>query len=562
MSAPNRVTMRRNDEDRVLRAPLPFQARSIPPGQRIRGQLPDQFRNTFAVEKARLRFPAGFSRTDTQFGDYIPHQRNHEPSVRIVSSPYDDQDERLSRDLSKTPGVTLTNDTSANGSETPNNLPRRMHSTRGNRLSPLSGLNSPSSFASAFSQNSTTSFVTAHSNFGSPVFTHTMNPTRRFVTIHEEDSSKPALPAPLLKLGEDYYEGLRRQDLLLPLDEELNWSGKGQHVIFEPNESVPLIMISRLGSSYTATVDKVLCKRIALARKTVRCPHKWKAQDALQEVYHMQNLRHFHIVQLVGTYLQGRRFSILMYPAADCHLKDFLEHASYLKNDPGFQLDHVHRLSFLASSLSCLASAITYVHDHTTKHMDIKPQNILVKSTRHSPPTWRVYLADFGLSRSFEPGDQSQTDGHASRTPQYCSPEVFEGETRGRSADIFSLGCVFLEILTVYSGNDLDEFADYRRKLDTSFHANLDGINDWIDLTLHPSISKPGVHSGELLDLLKTIRNMVDREPSRRPTAQQLRQFFASLQHLSQFKALSCCDQPAESYVAYDSHAAHFPPTA
>lgn len=553
--------MRRSDEDRALRAPLPFQTRSMPPGQRLR-QLQDQIRNNFAVEKARLRFPAGLPRTDAHFSDYVPYQRNIEP-LRRLDSPYDNQDERLSRDLGSTTSVVIQpNDLPSSGVENLNHLPGRMHFPRGSRLSPLSGLNSPSSFASAFSHNSTTSFMTAHSNFGSPVLSHTTSPARRFVTIREEDSTKAALPEPLLKLGENYYEGLRRQDLLLPLDEELNWSGKGQHVIFEPNESVPLIMISRLGSSYTATVDKVLCKRIAIARKTIRCPQKWKAQDALQEVYHMQNLRHFHIVQLVGTYLQGRRFSILMYPAADCHLKDFLDHASYLKNDPGFKLDHVHRLSFLASSLGCLASAIAHVHDHTTKHMDIKPQNILVKSTRHSSPTWRIYLADFGLSRSFEPGDQSQTDGHASRTPRYCSPEVYEGETRGRSADIFSLGCVFLEILTVYSGNDLDEFTDYRHKLDTSFHANLDGVNDWIDLTIHPSMIKPDVHSGELLDLLRMIRKMVDRDPFQRPTAQALRQFFASLQHLSQFKALSCCDQPAESYVAYDAQLGSFSSTS
>ena len=550
--------MRRNDDDRVLRATLPFQARSIPPGQRIRGQLSDQLRNTFAIERARFRFPPGVPRVETHPSDYGSYPPSNEPTVTAGSSTYDNQDEGLSRDFSNASGISLMDDMSSNASENRNNLPGRMHYTRTARLSPLSGLNSPASYASAFSHNSTTSFMTANSNYGSPAVTHAMNPMRRFETIREEAITKPMLPEPLQKLGEDYYEGLRQQDLLLPLDKELNWSGKGQHVIFESNESVPLIMISRLGSSLTATVDKVLCKRIALARKTVRCPLKWKAEDALQEVYHMQNLRHFHIVQLVGTYLQGRRFSILMYPAADCHLKDFLEHASYLKNDPGFQLDHVHRLSFLASSLSCLASAMAYVHEHTTKHMDIKPQNILVKSTGHSPPTWRVYLADFGLSTSFEPGDQSQTDGHASRTPRYCSPEVYELETRGRSADIFSLGCVFLEILTVHSGNDLDEFADYRHKEDTSFHANLEGINDWINLTLHPSLSKPSVHPGELSELLNIVRSMVRRDPSERPTAQALKQFFASLQHLTHFKALSCCEQPAESYVAYEAHSAPF----
>jgi hypothetical protein len=32
----------------------------------------------------------------------------------------------------------------------------------------------------------------------------------------------------------------------------------------------------------------------------------------------------------------------------------------------------------------------------------------------------------------------------------------------GRAADIFSLGCVFTEMLTTLAGEDLDEFADFR----------------------------------------------------------------------------------------------------
>lgn len=47
--------------------------------------------------------------------------------------------------------------------------------------------------------------------------------------------------------------------------------------------------------------------------------------DALTEVEHLQRLRHFHIVQLVGSYLQGRNFAILLYPVAACHLGTFLE---------------------------------------------------------------------------------------------------------------------------------------------------------------------------------------------------------------------------------------------
>ncbi|KAF2689708.1 kinase-like protein, partial [Lentithecium fluviatile CBS 122367] len=217
---------------------------------------------------------------------------------------------------------------------------------------------------------------------------------------------------------------------------------------------VPLALLSNLGISASAIVEKVLCRRVALARKTMKCTRKWTISDALREVYHLQNLRHFHIVQLVGTYLQGRVFSILMYPAADCHLGTFLEDTADMQETPSSNVESWHRRLFLGSTFTCLASAIAYVHHNTTKHMDVKPQNILVRKIREPSPDdvevlyWRIYLSDFGLSRSFTSNDESQTNGPTSRTPKYCAPEVYDSDARGRSADIFSLGCVYAEILT------------------------------------------------------------------------------------------------------------------
>jgi serine/threonine protein kinase len=147
--------------------------------------------------------------------------------------------------------------------------------------------------------------------------------------------------------------------------------------------------------------------------------------DAIREVYHLQNLRHFHIVQPVETYLQGRNFSVLMYPVADTHLGRFLEDT--LDTDMWISFK---RREFLASTLSCLTSAMAFIHQHKTKHMNIKPQNILVRRVHISihEHGWRIYIADFGLSRSIAPQDHSETDGPMSRTPRYCAPEVYSHE--------------------------------------------------------------------------------------------------------------------------------------
>jgi hypothetical protein len=403
--------------------------------------------------------------------------------------------------------------------------------------------------------NSSATFVTASSlaTFTSARSTYS-GPAMRIETIREDEPPEPGLSAPLRRLHEDYYFSLHRKKIIRPFDEELNWSGKGQHVTFSTTDRIPLRHMSHLGSSNSASVDKVLCRRVALARKTMRCDPRWTMDEALQEVHHLQNLRYFHIVQLVGTYLQGRNFSILMYPAADTHLGIFLEDTLYTD-----QKRSMPRRNFLRLTLSCLTSAVAFIHQHTTKHMDIKPQNILVRQASHGfDPDWRVYIADFGLSRSFASQDHSQTDGPTSRTPRYCAPEVFHYERRGRSADIFSLGCVFLEMLTAICYIDLQVFINARRgdDGDESFHANLKRVVEWARGNLYAPSSDlelcgyKVVADHELEMATELVISMVAQEPEKRPTAVGVLGHLMSLP-LRPFGPMPCCRSPPELYEAY-----------
>jgi serine/threonine protein kinase len=47
------------------------------------------------------------------------------------------------------------------------------------------------------------------------------------------------------------------------------------------------------------------------------------------------------------------------------------------------------------------------------------------------------------------------------RTPRYISPETHEGKPRNEASDIWSLGCVFLEMLTVLTNSSVDELLGY-----------------------------------------------------------------------------------------------------
>jgi hypothetical protein len=117
-----------------------------------------------------------------------------------------------------------------------------------------------------------------------------------------------------------YIMAARERGLILPVDQELNWSGKsngGQHVEYARGEELPFQVLGTIGMSLTATVEKIRCRRILLARKTMVCGKRLTLHNALIEVQHLQKLKHPHIIQLVGSYMQGKRFSILLYPVAD-----------------------------------------------------------------------------------------------------------------------------------------------------------------------------------------------------------------------------------------------------
>jgi serine/threonine protein kinase len=75
-------------------------------------------------------------------------------------------------------------------------------------------------------------------------------------------------------------------------------------------------------------------------------------------------------------------------------------------------------------------------------HRDIKPQNLLLSIDN------TVKLTDFGLARSHESKDITAT-GFFVGTPFYVAPEQVENSRKADvRADLYSLACVFFELLT------------------------------------------------------------------------------------------------------------------
>ena len=167
-------------------------------------------------------------------------------------------------------------------------------------------------------------------------------------------------------------------------------------------------------------------------------------------------------------------------------------------------------LSLMRSFFGCLVNAMQYLHNSRIRHRDIKPQNIIVKGER-------VFLTDFGIAYNWENLTRGTTTADSSKTLIYAAPEVVRVEPRNEFADIWSLGCVFLEMATVLKRKTVGDMRDYFYEQNDSycFHNNGDSIVTWIS-----QLQDASPHTDNVA--LDWAANMLQLVPSKRPTAATL----------------------------------------
>lgn len=153
-----------------------------------------------------------------------------------------------------------------------------------------------------------------------------------------------------------------------------------------------------------------------------------------------------------------------------------------------------------------LLSAVAYCHSKHILHRDIKPANVFVSRRNANQPS-SLALGDFGLSRGLE--HTQQTAMSRVGTPLYCSPEIVLGKEYTNKTDIWSIGVVLYEMMTLQSpfwspATTNDQV--YRRIV------NENPIPALIELS-------EGKFSNTMVNIVSAC---LAKEESKRPTAMQL----------------------------------------
>jgi serine/threonine protein kinase len=166
----------------------------------------------------------------------------------------------------------------------------------------------------------------------------------------------------------------------------------------------------------------------------------------------MKKLRsHPHIVQIHWSYTRRGHAGVLLTPVASNG--DFAAYLDTIRETG--KPPTSEQCSTLSRSFGCLASGLDFIHKFSIRHKDIKPHNILVHEGQ-------MIFTDFGIAFDASGQDTTTTGVPGAFTARCRAPEVAEERPRNRKSDVFSLGCVFLEVIQLVAPDANIETSDSR----------------------------------------------------------------------------------------------------
>lgn len=274
---------------------------------------------------------------------------------------------------------------------------------------------------------------------------------------------------------------------------------EGSHLEIEEEEPLPLVfetlyrggsygVVNRVKDSFSGDLYARKQQIIALEEQITASARK----HLKDETERLKGLQHRHVVQLVKSYQRGKAYGILLKPAATSDLRRLLDRyqADKFFAPEGCSDSFWLRPLFL-TAFGCLSKGLDYIHGRKMRHKDVKPANILYeRAMKTNGNAARFLWADFGLAYDFSDTGDSKTRSTKIYSARYAPPEIVwanakmhgskdkrpgvvnkldeivenggeimikagfnpqasedEVDSHGRSADIFSLGCVYLELL-------------------------------------------------------------------------------------------------------------------
>lgn len=170
--------------------------------------------------------------------------------------------------------------------------------------------------------------------------------------------------------------------------------------------------------------DKIkdcLCAIKILDKQNSQHSYKTVLQTYQNEIIHLSLLNHTKISHRLDVFEDSEAFYLVLNYIDGISLTSYFHHQT--------------RLHMITDMMLQTLDILQYIHARGIYHLDIKPQNFLVK--QHC-----IYLIDFGSSFHVNGSRNTQYV-----TPAYAAKEIIEGKRPDASCDVYSFGITFYVLL-------------------------------------------------------------------------------------------------------------------
>jgi serine/threonine protein kinase len=380
--------------------------------------------------------------------------------------------------------------------------------------------------------------------------------------------------------------------LLRELDE-------GVHVDYAPNEVLPLEYVMGLPPAvslqhWSRVHRPKKPNEVYVRRKfplgNAEDPTAYE-MDFIMDVESARMVEHEHIAPVWASYTAKGTGYIITNFVGQHTLRTFIDH----RNPAQYQrLPKPERRYLVLGWLHCLSDAIATLHQMGFCHSSIRPSNILIDEHNNiafsdigsletfqkdkKPDAMEAYAysapetqsAPQGADNNFstQPVVDKATRKHSIASKSSSGSSNSNGSQRQKlskmptselssfnfgfkktkpipqprsrrheteKADIFSLGCVFLELLTFMLKKKPHDFTKHRSskqkinmggsksRTDSSFHANPEKTDSWMKIIEDASFAQEDDAFRAVPHVMNLIRAMLSRAPSLRPSARDVR---------------------------------------
>ena len=217
-------------------------------------------------------------------------------------------------------------------------------------------------------------------------------------------------------------------------------------------------IIKELGKGGFGKVNQILSildnKYYAMKEIQLQGETEDKINNIKKEAIILSQFNNNNIVKYYDSFQDEEKFYILMEYCGGKNLKNFLD--EYKKNNTLIEENIIYNI------IKQICSGLKEIHEMKIVHRDLKPDNFFMNEKME------IKIGDFGISKQLS-SYTTQVSNTKAGSLYYIAPELMANGLFNTKSDMWSLGCIIYELLTlnIYF---LDKFQNEIKRIDANIY--------------------------------------------------------------------------------------------